>query len=178
MLPFDVLPTPCSCKSCKVPASSSRADCRLMGAKLRASTLPRLSLPATRSTKRHALLVFQLAVIGTDCPALKRKTSLKGHPCSCDHLGFCPHRFQSQTGRTRRFDTESKTTTPQHSVFQGRGSHRPLGTRERYHPQCLASQVCKEDRHRLPENSTCITPKMPCVHHEQRGNLTQLRPSR
>ena len=96
----------------------------------------------------------------------KRKNTLKGRPCSCDQLSFCPHRFQPQTGRTRRFDTAIETTTPRRRMFQGRGSHRPLGARERYHSQCLPSQVCKEDRLRLPENSACITPKMPCVHHE------------
>jgi hypothetical protein len=123
---------------------------------------------ACHKIDQEARLVYQLTVIS----AVLNVNTLKGRPCSCDHLGFCPHRFQPQTGRARRFDTASETTTPQRRVFQGRGSHWPLGTRERYHSQCLASQVCKEDRHRLPESSTCITPKMPCVHLEQRWHLT------
>lgn len=96
----------------------------------------------------------------------KRKNTPKGRPCTCDHLGLCAHRLHPETGRTRRFDRASKTTTPQRRVFQGCGSHWPPGTRERYHSQRLASQVCQEDRRRLPEISTCITPNMPCVYHE------------
>ena len=71
-----------------------------MAAKLRLSTPPGSSPPATRSTKRHVFRVSSYRMW-----ALKTPT---GRSRSCNCLCMCPHRLQFQTGRAHRSIVHAK----------------------------------------------------------------------